>query len=323
MIELSASHETVKPRKMWVAVLLHILWWGLGQFYNGKIRRAIVLVLAGELTYLTFSIITKYTESFTAFVMMLILPFAVWVYGMVDTIILTKKYKGSYRPSSFNDRWYKYVVFYLILMIVGEGFSFFIKSSMIEAYKIPSGGMENTLLVGDYLIGKKCNADNIEINDLVIFKYPLNHSLNYIKRCVARSGHTVEIRNKKLYVDGIFVPLPKYVKYEDSRIIPFHKHGRLWGPGVRDNMPPQKIPEGKLFVLGDNRDNSADSRFWGFLDDKLVVGKSMFIHWSWSPDENAPKVKVSNPSSIINSLIYNTTQFKNRVRWDRIGMKLE
>ncbi len=209
-----------------------------------------------------------------------------------------------------------------------------IKTSIVEAYRIPSGSMENSLLVGDFLLANKFvygmklpipftdihlpAIEDPKPGDIVIFKYPLNPRLNYIKRCIAVEGQTVEIHNKKVYVDGKFVPLPPHGKHEDSRIISLHNPGR-WGPGIRDNMPPKKVPKGYLFVMGDNRDNSADSRFWGFLDRRLIMGRAMIIHFSWATDPKSPEIEISNPLSIPEWFAYNIWHFPQRVRWNRLA----
>ena len=210
-----------------------------------------------------------------------------------------------------------------------------IKTSVVEAYKIPSGSMENTLLVGDFLLankfvyGMKLPIPFTDIHlpaisepkpgDVVIFKYPKDPSVNYIKRCVAVEGQLVEIRNKKLYVDGELVPLPPMGKYEDgNQIIQYHRSTR-WGIGIRDNMPPRKVPKGHLFMMGDNRDKSSDSRFWGFLDRRHVMGRAMIIHFSWAPDSSAPIVRSSDLLSIPNLIGYNIYHFPKRVRWERMS----
>lgn len=201
-----------------------------------------------------------------------------------------------------------------------------IKCSVVEAYKIPSGSMEDTLLIGDFLLANKfiygAKVPLLPIRlpalrepkpgDIVIFKYPKNPKVNYIKRCVAVEGQTVEIRNKVLYVDGKKIPDPPWGKHTDH-------HVRLKGRDPRDNFGPYKVPPGYLFMMGDNRDNSADSRYWGALPRKLVLGKAMIIHWSWSSDPNAPTITSEDLLSLPKNIAYNILHFPKRVRWNRIG----
>lgn len=204
--------------------------------------------------------------------------------------------------------------------------AFVIKTSIVEAYKIPSSSMEDTLLVGDFLLANKFvygarvplfgwrlpAIKNPKPGDIVIFKVPTDRSTNYIKRCVATAGQVVEIRNKMLYVDGERFPDPDFAKFTDPRIHP---------PTLdrRDNHSKFRIPRGHIFVMGDNRDNSYDSRFWGTVPLDLVLGEAILIHWSWTPDTNAPEIDLSDFSSIPESVFYNVVHFLQRVRWDRLG----
>lgn len=210
-----------------------------------------------------------------------------------------------------------------------------VKTSVVEAYKIPSSSMEDTLLVGDFLLankfiyGMRLPIPFVDIKlpalydpepgDIIIFKYPGDLTQNYIKRCIAVEGQRVKIVDKQVFVDGEPVPLPDYGKFDDfSRVIPYYDRGP-WGPHVRDNMPEIEVPPGKLFMMGDNRDNSADSRFWGFLDRRLVVGKAMIIHWSWADDPEAPVIRSTDPLSYVKSVAYNIYHLPDRVRWRRLG----
>lgn len=205
--------------------------------------------------------------------------------------------------------------------------AFAIKTSIVEAYKIPSKSMEDTLLVGDFLLANKflygARLPLVGVRfpairhprpgDVVIFKFPKDSSTNYIKRCVAVGGQVVEVRNKILYVDGKRFENPKSIKFEDpGRIAP--------GPqSPRDNFGPIKVPPGHFFMMGDNRDSSYDSRFWGFVPYDLILGKAMIIHWSWGVDPRAPQWRWSNPISVVKAFIYNTFHFFSRVRWNRFG----
>jgi len=203
-----------------------------------------------------------------------------------------------------------------------------IKTSVVEAYRIPSGSMEDTLLIGDFLLANKFlygmrlpipfvdirlpSIQEPKAGNVIIFKYPQNPKLNYIKRCVAVEGQVVEIKDKRVFVDGVEFEDPPYSKHTDKRVFPSSYN-------LRDNMPPKRVPKGYLFVMGDNRDNSADSRFWGFLDRRLVRGKAMMIHWSWRQDPRAPKLSASDPLSIPKVIAYNLWNFPRRVRWSKLG----
>jgi signal peptidase I len=225
------------------------------------------------------------------------------------------KRKSQNRKSILRE----YVESFAIALVL----ALIVKCSVVEAYKIPSSSMEDTLLVGDFLLANKfIYGSKVPLipahlpalaepkpGDIVIFKYPLNPKVNYIKRCVATEGQIVEIKNKILYVDGKKVSDPLNGKYTDPRV----------RNGNRDNYGPYRVPQGYIFVMGDNRDNSSDSRFWGPLDRSLVLGKAMIIHWSWKPDPNSPGFVWYNPISILEWTGYNIIHFPWRVRWNRVG----
>ena len=166
----------------------------------------------------------------------------------------------------------------------------FIRTFVVQAFKIPSGSMLDTLLVGDHILVNKfiygvknpfsgstwVPFKSPERGDVIVFKYPVNPKQDYIKRVVGVPGDTVEIRDKTLYVNG--EPQDEeYAIFLDNRIIP----GSVQ---KRDNMGPITVPEESLFVMGDNRDNSYDSRFWNFVDFKSVKGKAFILYWSWDKE---------------------------------------
>ncbi len=166
----------------------------------------------------------------------------------------------------------------------------FIRTFVVQAFKIPSGSMMNTLLIGDHILVNKfiygvknpftgatwIPFKNPQRKDVVVFKYPVNPKQDYIKRVVGVPGDTIEIRDKKLYVNGELQD-EEYAIYLDNRIIP----GTVQ---KRDNMGPITVPEQSLFVMGDNRDNSYDSRFWNFVDFSSVKGKAFILYWSWDKE---------------------------------------
>jgi signal peptidase I len=166
----------------------------------------------------------------------------------------------------------------------------FIRTFVVQAFKIPSGSMMNTLLVGDHILVNKfiygvkspftgstwIPFKNPQRKDVIVFKYPVNPKQDYIKRVVGVPGDTIEIRDKKLYVNGELQD-EEYAIYLDSRNIP----GSVQ---KRDNMGPITVPDQSLFVMGDNRDNSYDSRFWNFVNFSSVKGKAFILYWSWDKE---------------------------------------
>ncbi len=187
-----------------------------------------------------------------------------------------------------------------------------LRAYVVQAFRIPSCSMEDTLLVGDFVLSEKVTYRfrPPRRGELVVFKYPLNPEKAFIKRCVAVAGDTVVIRDKVLYVNGVPFPDPPGTKYTDPRVL-----SAIYS--TRDNFGPVVVPPGHIFVIGDNRDNSNDSRFWGALPLEDVVARPLFIYFSWAPDPSAPSW--SSPLSIFPIVFYNIIHFPGRVRWGRIG----
>ncbi len=173
----------------------------------------------------------------------------------------------------------------IVFMVVAV---LFLRTFVVQAYQIPSGSMENTLLVGDFLIANKMiygphiPFTNLKLmgrmpkgGDIVIFRSPADDK-DYIKRCIATPGETVEIRDNRVFIDGVLLD-ESYVAFKG-----FAPPQADYGPIV--------VPEKNIFVLGDNRNRSYDSRFWGTVDEKLLRGKAEVIHWSWDKDEKRPRI---------------------------------
>jgi signal peptidase I len=184
----------------------------------------------------------------------------------------------------------------------------FIRTFIIQAFKIPSGSMLPTLQIGDHLLVSKfiygikmpftgetlLAISDPKPNDIVVFQFPKNPELDYIKRVIAVAGDIVEIRDKKITING---------KPFDDR------HGVFKDPLIhpasldpRDNFGPVTVPAGKIFTMGDNRDNSFDGRFWGFVDLKAIRGKAWIIYWSWDVQQS----------------LFSLDRLRS-IRWSRLG----
>ena len=200
--------------------------------------------------------------------------------------------EGAARESALKE-WVKAIAFSVLFVVTFRGV-------VAQAYQIPTGSMENTLLVGDYLfINKMIYGSEIDLaisghrlfhyrfpafrnpvpGDIIVFRYPENPRQDFIKRCVAVGGQTVMIRDKVLYVDGVAQKEP-YVTHIDPRVLPAEF-------SRRDFYGPTTIPKGYLFMMGDNRDNSHDSRFWGPLPVALVKGQAAIRYFSWDGEHHS------------------------------------
>ena len=165
----------------------------------------------------------------------------------------------------------------------------FVRTFVVQAFKIPTGSMENNLLIGDHLLVNKfvfaptvtgleeavLPIASIRHGDIIVFKYPEEPGRDFIKRVIALPGETIELRNKRVYIDETLLDEP-YVRF----LIPPGEDGG-GDFDVRVQYGPVTVPEGHYFMMGDNRDNSQDSRYWGFLPEEYVKGRALFVYFSF------------------------------------------
>ena len=187
----------------------------------------------------------------------------------------TAQKSKSKRKSVFRE--------YAEALLIAIVLALFIRTFVVQACKIPSGSMIPTLLVGDHILVNKfvygikipfINKTLIPVSspqrdDVIVFVYPVDQSKDFIKRVIGLPGEELEMAGKKIYVNG----KPYDDKYGNAKRPLFHA-GVKFGPVI-------KVPEGHVFVMGDNRDNSSDSRVWGFVPLESIKGKALIIYWSW------------------------------------------
>jgi signal peptidase I len=181
---------------------------------------------------------------------------------------------------------------YLEALLIAVVFATFARTFLVQAFKIPSGSMEQNLLIGDHILVNKfvygpagglgravLPARAVRRGDVVVFKFPDDPSRDFIKRCIGLPGDTVEVQDKVLFLNGEQVHDEGYVYHFDDQILP---RSELLAAGLRnrDNFGPFQVPEESYFCMGDNRDNSNDSRFWGTVPASNVKGRAFLVYWS-------------------------------------------
>src|SRR5579872_1232065 len=185
---------------------------------------------------------------------------------------------------------------YFESIVIAVILALFIRTFVVQAFKIPTGSMENNLLIGDHLLVNKfvfgpaasrlertlLPLGTVKRRDVIVFKYPEEPDRDFIKRVIGLPGETIELRQKKVYVNGMPLDEP-YVHFllplgglsDDREVTSFD---------VRERYGPVTVPDDQYFVMGDNRDNSQDSRYWGFLPRSYIKGKALLIYWSYESD---------------------------------------
>jgi len=271
------------------------------------------------------------------------------------------KAKGSSNKSQSRE-WFEALIIAALVATI-------LRMFVIESYRIPTGSMEKTLLAGDFLFVNKFvygarvpftdirfpKVDDVERGDIIVFKFPRDRSLNYIKRCVALPGDNLEIKEQQLIINGEPSALPPHAQFLAVAMppgVPDYQIFPAMSDYNKDNYGPIRIPQkgdvveltmrtiplyhdliaseghtvtlsgnrvmidgafadqytvqkNYYFAMGDNRDNSLDSRYWGFLPESDLVGEAMMVYWSWDPDL---------------PLLFDPVEKITSIRWDRIGL---
>jgi len=207
---------------------------------------------------------------------------------------LLKAAKGFMRldlliPNRTIREWTEALIFAVVVATI-------VRTYFFAPFQIPSGSMLPTIQIGDHIFASmytygspipftdiKLFKKPVKRGDIVIFPYPQDPSIDYIKRTVGLPGETLEIRNDQVFINGERLNEP-YAYFEPNERKSRKAQGLVAAPTSR--YGPVKIPQGKLFAMGDNRYNSADSRFWGFVDINTITGKGQIIYWSHDPNKS-------------------------------------
>ena len=217
---------------------------------------------------------------------------------------------------------------YFESIVIAVILALFIRTIVVQAFKIPTGSMEENLLIGDHLLVNKfvfgatetaleraiLPIGTIKRRDIIVFKYPEEPERDFIKRVIGLPGETVEVREKKVYVNGTALDEP-YVHFLAPPSGPSEFH-EVTSFDVRERYGPVTVPPDHYFVMGDNRDNSQDSRYWGFLPRELVKGKSLIIYWSYQAERE--DYQDESAGATVKGLVSVFAHFFTRTRWDRM-----
>ncbi len=218
---------------------------------------------------------------------------------------------------------------YLEALLIAVIFATFARTYIVQAFKIPSGSMEQNLLIGDHILVNKfiygpalsplerrlLPEREVQRGDVVVFKFPKDPDRDFIKRCMAVPGDSVEMIDKHLFLNGRAVHDEGYTYHTDEHVYP---RTPFTGDGLRnrDNFGPRSIPQASYFCMGDNRDNSNDSRFWGEVPEDNVKGRAFLIYWSFDLGEDEAD-EPGNVGGRLRQLGQVGLRFFARTRWDR------
>ena len=343
------SHASEVRRKPWVAGLLSLLFAGLGQVYNGQMKKGILFYCLMQLSVLAaVFILFALPLAPVNIVGPVLLVLVVYLYIVIEAIRTARRLGNTYQPKAYN-KWYVYLgVLVIGWLVLDPAVAPAMRDYLVQAFKIPAGSMERTLLIGDHILVNKFRyrLTSPQRSDVMVFQHPWEKDRDYIKRVIALPGDRVEVRNRQVYVNDRLIEEP-YARYNlrsrqndfgsvvtpqkgdtieirtDRRVylngqplsIPsgqFHPrngegamtgfevfYGPLFPAGTTLEKPtqPLMVQEDYYFTLGDNRDNSKDSRYWGFVPHANLRGPAKIIYWSWN-------------------------RSAKRVRWKRLGQAI-
>jgi signal peptidase I len=304
--EMEEKKDKFRERKPLFALALSLLLTGLGQIYNGKPRKGILFFGASLILpflFLQLSVVGPDPTLIGFLVLSLVSDLGIFIWAARDAWKQAKRMEKNYKLRVYN-RLYVYILLIIVLnlLTVGPILNWQKASSFALPYQMPTESMAPTVLRGDWIMADK-RIDHASKNlglkrgELVVFKYPRDKNLNFIKRIIGLPGDKIELRGMELYVNGIkwtVQGVPRLEGRGDENIkngtMAFYEKGDsgayrvFYLQGATREDLSVTVPEGCCFVLGDNRDNSADSRHWGYVPLVDIVSKPRLVYFSINPE---------------------------------------
>ena len=295
----------IKRRKPWLAALLSFLCPGVGQLYNGNLRWAIAAFPVG----IVISLVSAFylADTFQKLLTALAIGF------VFDIVFAVQAYREARRlgevPLQKYQRWWAYIAFAVLLYGVPDGYGTLYPERFLS-FQIPSESMVPNLLIGDRLVadGWAYLKKDPERGDVIVFKYPRDEAIVYVKRLVGLPGDTVELKDGELFINGerqtqVALGAPvvdkgwEFLQFREKLGGKEHVLQRSVDSNL-DNFGPVTVPSDKFFAMGDNRDRSADSRAWGFVSREQLLGRMSFIYFSW--DAESKRIRTERAGIQIN-----------------------
>lgn len=314
-------------RRPSVAAVLGFVWPGVGHLYAGRGRAGVLLLVLFPIASLSLSLLAVLVPVAVLCVAIpAVLTLALHLVVARGAARAVSRFPRD-RPLPFFSRWYSCLVAVVLTAGLNPLWAQGYRTTFVQAFKIPTGGMEPTIRIGDHLVAVMwaygwreplsgrliSSARQPKRGDLVIFRFPEDRSRTFIKRCIGLPGEVVQVRGRAVLIDGQPLDEP-YVQFLDGSLTPAGVAPEPSGPSGK--WGPQVVPLGQYFVLGDNRDNSRDSRFWGFVPQEDLLGRASVVYWSYAATREDYR------STDTPHWLEHTWSSFRRTRWERIGRPL-
>ena len=269
-------------RSLWLAAALSIVSVGLGHMYSGKLKRGILIavfsLILGNLVYAT---ILFWDFSPLNILLPITIALGFWALLVIDAWRTARNQSEEFECRSYNGIWHYLLYFLIFFVITWFGLPVI---GRYQSFKMPAASMENTLFSGEMFMARlTSNETNMPSRgEILIFLFPVDGTTKFLKRCIGVPGDTIEILDKQLFVNGDPASDPPTVKYIDTKVNgqQLIQPRRPGGLDSRDNFGPYVVPINYYFMMGDSRDNSFDSRYWGPVHKESIIARPHRIYYS-------------------------------------------